>query len=407
MNAELISLPLWLSSPLALLGAGLLLAQMLGLALESRGLPKLYGAVIAGLVLGMSGFGLVDAAVASQFQELFNAATALVLFEVGRKMDLAWLWHSRRQGASLLLACALRGAVTCVVLVLCGVSVAEAGFMAAMLIAASPIIYASMVSDSDASGVSVFAGANFVGLGNVMALLVLVPMLAGLNARDGGAATGFGAELGQQLSRLAWGVAIALLCYGLYALATRLSKARARMRPGMLLAALLMDLGLCSVSAASALLSLLLMGVLLRNAEKRDNVFQAELRTGQDIGYALLFMMSSSLVQVQQLLHWQAFGVALLLFGARMLVTRAALAPALAWSGAKKNALAVSMCSLVSFGSLMVDNSMNGYPGLSDGANQIMAALLALNVLVAPALTWYGLRLAGENHEEELHGEPG
>lgn len=403
MNADLISLSLWLSSPLALLGAGLLLAQMLGLALESRGLPKLYGAVIAGLVLGVSGLGMIDGAVATQFQELFNAATALVLFEVGRKMDLVWLWRSRRQGASLMLACLLRAAVACLVLVLCGISVAETVFMAAILIASSPIIYASMVSDSDASGVSVFAGANFIGLGNVMALLVLAPTLAWLRARDGGAQAGVGAELGQQLGRLAWGVAIALFCYGLYALATRLSKARARMRPGMLLAALLMDLGLCSVSAASALLSLLLMGLLLRNAEKRDNVFQAELRTGQDIGYALLFMMSASLVQVQQLLHWQTLGVALLLFAARIVVTRVALMPALAWSRAKKNALAVSMCSLVSFGSLMVDNSMNGYPGLSEGANQIMAALLALNVLLAPGLTWYGLRMAGENHEEDFH----
>jgi len=403
MNAELIAWPLWLSSPLALLGAGLLLAQMLGLALESRGLPRLYGAVIAGLALGVSGLGLIDTAVATQFQELFNAATALVLFEVGRKMDLAWLWRSRRQGASLLLACVLRGAVAGILLVLCGLGWSEAGFMAAMLIAASPIIHASMVSDADASGVAVFAGANFVGLGNVMALLVLVPTLAWLKARDGGASTGYGTELAQQLGRLGGGLAIALLCYGLYAVATRLSRARARMRPGMLLAALLMDLGLCSVSAASALLSLLLMGVLLRNAEKRDNVFQAELRTGQDIGYALLFMMSSSLVQVQQLLHWQALGVALLLFAARIAATRVALAPALAWSPSKKNALAISMGSLVSFGALMVDNSMTGYPGLSEGANQIMAALLALNVLVAPGLTWYGLRLAGEHHEEERH----
>jgi hypothetical protein len=28
-----------------------------------------------------------------------------------------------------------------------------------------------------------------------------------------------------------------------------------------------------------------------------------------------------------------------------------------------------------------------------------MQALLALNVLVAPAITWVGLRLAGETHE--------
>jgi hypothetical protein len=102
MNDELAGLPWWLLSPLAVVGAGLLLSLVIGVLMQSRGLPKLYGAVVAGLVLGVSGLGLVDAALATQFQELFNAASALVLFEVGRKMDLAWLWRSARQGGVLL-----------------------------------------------------------------------------------------------------------------------------------------------------------------------------------------------------------------------------------------------------------------------------------------------------------------
>ncbi len=77
--------------------------------------------------------------------------------------------------------------------------------------------------------------------------------------------------------------------------------------------------------------------------------------------------------------------------------------PSAAWGGQKKNAMAVSLCSLVSFGSLIVDNSMAGYPGLSETAAQIMAALLGLNVLLAPALTWWGLKMAGETHEEDAH----
>ncbi len=34
----------------------------------------------------------------------------------------------------------------------------------------------------------------------------------------------------------------------------------------------------------------------------------------------------------------------------------------------------------------------------------IMAALLALNVLAAPGLTWLGLKLADETHEGDEHG---
>ncbi|MGZ8287904.1 MAG: cation:proton antiporter domain-containing protein [Telluria sp.] len=400
MNDKLFELAPWLFSPLAIVGAGLLLAQLLGQVLAARGLPKLYGAVIAGLVVGASGLGLVDAALLSQFQELFNAATALVLFEAGRKMDLQWLWRSKREGASLVAACLLRGLATFACLEAFGLPHGDAAFIAVLLIAASPIIFSSMAADSNASGTATFAGANMVGIGNVLALLALGPALAWIRVQDAGGA-GFGAELAGQSVKLALGAAIAFACYGLYALSTRLTRAPARQRPGMLLAALLMDLGLCSVTSSSALLSLLLMGLLLRNAERRDNVFQAQVKTGQDIGYALLFMMSAALVEVNQLMNLATFGLAMLVFAVRIGVTRAALAGSVAWSVRKKNAMAMSTCSLVSFGTLMVDNSLGLYSGLGPVGAQVMASLLALNVLVAPALTWWGLKIAGETHEEE------
>jgi Kef-type K+ transport system membrane component KefB len=321
---------LWLMSPLAVIGAGLLLSQIVGLTLHARGLPKLYGAVIAGLFLGVSGLGLIDAPLLSQFQELSNAAAALVLFEVGRRMDLVWLWRSPRQGLGLLSAAVLRGVVTVFGLVLFGLGWGEAIFIGAILIAANPIIFSSMASDAQATGVATYAGANMVGLSNLIALLALAEALAWSRSHEAGALNGFATELGHQAIRLALGAAIAIVCYLAYALATRACKAKASMRPGMLLTALLMDLGLCSVSASSALLSLLLMGVLLRNAEKRDNVFQAQIKTGQDIGYALLFMMSAALVDLHHLFTPGLLLAATMIFIGRILVTRAALIPSIA-----------------------------------------------------------------------------
>lgn len=390
----------WLLSPLAIVGAALLLAQMIGLMLAARGMPKLYGPVIAGVIVGGSGLGLVDAPLLAQFQELFNAATALVLFEVGRKIDLTWLWRSRREGGSLALAGLLRGAASFACLLAFGIPPMDAVFIGVLLIAVSPIIFGSMVAESNASGVATFAGANMIGLGSVFALLALGPALAFIRSHDP-SGSGFAVALQEQGLRLALGGVIAVVCYGLYAMTTRVSKAPARQRPAMLLAALLMDLGLCSVSGSSALLSLLLMGLFLRNAEQRDNVFQAQVKTGQDIGYALLFMMSAALVPVQHLMHPTTLLLAVLVLAARVAATRAALFFSHAWSISKKNALALSTCSLVSFGTLMVDNSLGAYTILSADGNRIMAALLGLNVLIAPGLTWWGLRMAGELHTED------
>ena len=399
MNDEL-STPLWLLSPLAVIGAGLLLSQMFGVLLQRRGVPRLYGAVAAGLILGVSGAGLVDGPLLNYFQELLNAASALVLFEAGRKMDLAWLLRSGRQGGSLVLATLARLVAVALTLRLFGLPWGAAIFIASILIAVNPVIVNSMVADENASGTSTFATANMVGLSSLVALLVLAVTMAWTRSHGVDASGGFGEELLRQGAKLALGAAIALLSYGVYALATRLCKVPATMRPGMLLAALLIDLGLCSISSASALLSLLLMGLLLRNAEKRDNVFQAQLKTAQDIGYVLLFLMSAALVDLQELARGWTLLAALAVFAVRIAATRLALWPATAWDRTKKHAMALSMCSLVSYGGLVVDTTLNAYTGLDPQSTALMGALLALNVLLAPGLTWYGLRLAGETYRQ-------
>ena len=397
MSDEL-STSIWLLSPLAVLGAGLMLALVLGLLLQRFKVPKLYGAVIAGLLLGATGLDTIDRALLTQFQELLNAAAALVLFEVGRKMDLAWLLRSGRQGATLLLATVLRGAATAVILALLGLPWSAAIFIGSILIAVNPVIVSSMVADENASGTSTFATNNMVGVSNLVALLALGVTLAWTRSHGIDATVGFGSELMRQGGKLVLGALIAAFSYGVYALATRLCKVPATMRPGMLLAALLIDLGLCSISAASALLSLLLMGVLLRNAEKRDNVFQAQLKTAQDIGYVLLFLMSAALVDLRLALEGWVWVSACVVFAVRIAATRLALWPATAWGERKKHAMALSMCSLVSYGGLVVDNSLNAYTGLDPVSTSVMNILLALNVLLAPGLTWLGLRLAGETY---------
>jgi len=397
MNDEL-STSLWLLSPLAVLGAGLMLAFVIGLTLQRFRIPKLYGAVIAGLLLGASGGGFIDSALLTQFQELLNGAAALVLFEVGRKMDLAWLLRSGRQGACLLFATLARGAAAAVTLGLLGLPWGAAIFIGSILIAVNPVIHSSMVADENASGTSTFATSNMVGLSNLVALLALSVTLAWTRTHGLDASGDFGTELLRQGGKLVVGALIAVLSYGVYALATRLCKVPATLRPGMLLAALLIDLGLCSVMSASALLSLLLMGVLLRNVEKRDNVFQAQLKTAQDIGYVLLFLMSAALVDLQELLHGWTIVAALTVFAVRLAATRLALWPGMAWDMRKQHAMTLSMSSLVSYGGLVVDNTLNAYTGLDPASTAVMGALLALNVLLAPGLTWLGLHYAGETY---------
>ena len=106
----------------------------------------------------------------------------------------------------------------------------------------------------------------------------------------------------------------------------------------------------------------------------------------------------ASTLDLQALLHGWTIVAALTVFAVRIAATRLALWPGTAWDVRKQHAMALSMCSLVSYGGLVVDNTLNAYTGLDATSTAVMGALLALNVLLAPGLTWLGLHLAGETY---------
>jgi hypothetical protein len=107
----------------------------------------------------------------------------------------------------------LRGAGTFALLSAFGLGGGEAAFIAAILIAVNPVVFTSMASDSNASGVATYAGANTVGISNLVALVALSGALAWMRSADPGAQFGFGAELVRQGGKLALGAANAPLCY--------------------------------------------------------------------------------------------------------------------------------------------------------------------------------------------------
>src|SRR5688500_11079322 len=82
-------------NPVLLFGL-LLLAGFAGGELVQRlGLPRITGYVLIGLMLGSSGLGLVDTRLASEASMFVNIGLGIVLFELGRRLDLRWLWRDR------------------------------------------------------------------------------------------------------------------------------------------------------------------------------------------------------------------------------------------------------------------------------------------------------------------------
>ena len=80
------------ASPLVLFGL-LLLAGVIGGELVKRvlGFPRIVGYVLIGLALGGSGLNVVDAGLVREAWIFVDIALGLILFELGRRLDFAWL----------------------------------------------------------------------------------------------------------------------------------------------------------------------------------------------------------------------------------------------------------------------------------------------------------------------------
>src|SRR5688572_21987367 len=84
------------AGPLALFGM-LLLAGVLAGELTKRvvKLPRITGYVLIGLALGASGINVLDTQMLGYTRIFLDVGLAMVLFELGRRLDLSWLRRDR------------------------------------------------------------------------------------------------------------------------------------------------------------------------------------------------------------------------------------------------------------------------------------------------------------------------
>src|SRR5262249_57287153 len=84
------------ASPLALFGL-LLIAGVIGGELAQRlaRLPRIVGYVLTGMILGASGFKVLDAKLVDDAWIFVEIGLGLVLFELGLRLDFAWLKPGR------------------------------------------------------------------------------------------------------------------------------------------------------------------------------------------------------------------------------------------------------------------------------------------------------------------------
>jgi Kef-type K+ transport system membrane component KefB len=391
------SLPLQFSYPL--LFAVLLVAGMLGgeMARAAR-LPRIVGYVLVGMVFGplgnaMSFVPLLDAA-----RVFVDLALGLVLFDLGRRMDLQWMKREWTLAATGLAESLLAFGAVFATLLWLDVGAVKAGIAAAIAMATSPAVVLLVVQDTRAEGQVTERALNLVALNSLLASIVTTILLASahLEARvDVEVALLHPAYL--FLGSLALGAAVASVARLIARTVEKTRDLHFALIAGMVVGAV----GLAIMLKLSVILALLAFGLFSRNDARSHDLLNVNLAPSSRLLYIVLFVITGASLPFSALVA--AGGAGLALAAARLLgkfVAVLSLAPFGHLRLRQALGLALALSPVSTFALLLQHDVLRQYPEFADVSTIFLAAILVME-FVGPVAVQAGLRIAGETAPDD------
>lgn len=387
-----------------LLFGSLLLLGFIGAALaaRTRRVPGITGMIAVGFVAGPSLLGLVDAAMLAEARVFVDIALGLILFQLGLLLDVRSFFAERKQWLTAAAECA--ATFLCVFLALdaIGVSRLHAALAAAVAVSSSPAVLLMVVRELNASGPLTTLSLRLVAFNNVMAFLLYTAILPFLHVDQ---QRGLLAAVGQPLLQL---VVSAALGFALAWLLTRLT--RWLLPQGgetfpLVVALVLITLGAAKQLPASSLLTLLAMGLSVRNLDSPEHLRQVQFGRGGELFFLILFVFAGANLHLDHLVHAIVPAVVFVLarFAAKWLASYAVLR----WHGEPQHRSATAGLTLVPMAGMaigLVQSTEALYPGFGAALSALVLGAVAILETLGPIATEYGLKRAGEVPEDAKVG---
>ena len=261
-------------------------------------LPSITGFMLVGLVAGPNVLGIFDYASLEQARVVVDIALALILYRLGLSLDIKALIKDK----ALLLVSLVESALTFVVvyyaMVLFGVGPLVSSVVAAIAISSSPAVLLHVSHELGAHGKTTNQAQALVALNNVLAFLVFAAMMPALH-RDNAAplATMVGAPLYQLLGSTVLGVVLGWVLH----LVARLTKRAPQYSLALVVGAVAMTLGLALAFGLSALFAPLVLGVVVKTAEKQNLLANLEFGPAFELFFVALFVYAGASLHLKEM----------------------------------------------------------------------------------------------------------
>lgn len=379
----------------ALLAAGVCVGE---LARRLLLLPRITGYAAAGLALGPGGLGLIDKAVLAELGVFADVAIGLVLFELGQRLDLAWL---RRTPALALMGIAeSAGAAALVFFTLYyyfALGPLPAGVAAAIAISTSPAVLMRVAADLRAEGQVTERALIVTAINGVLAFLALTVLIPWLHLEHRG---GWLAMIVHPVYLLAGSAALAVAGAWITLRLARLVGKSPERQFIAVIAMVVLTVGAAIALKLSVLLALLAMGALVRNADRDHHFVVVDSGNAGQLFYVCLFVITGASLDLALLATAGAAGLAFVLvrFAGKALGVLM-LAPAVGLGWRKSVLLATALAPMSGLGVVLVHQTAALYPEIHAAVAHVVLAAVVILELAGPIATQFALRRAGETIE--------
>lgn len=358
-------------------------------------LPRITGFVAAGLLLGPNTLNLLDQSTLAELSIFVDISLGLILFELGRRLDLRWLTRDPWLLASSVAESLLSFLFVYLTLRYFAIAPVFAATAAAIAMATSPAVLIMVVHEQRAKGPLTERLLTLTALNNVFAFL-LITLLFGFVHLEYKA--DWVQALVHPLYLIAGSLGLGYLAFVLARLLARWLGKREDIQFIMLIGLIVATVGFAISFKLSVLLALLAFGVLVKNLDRRHDLMAVEFGTGGQFFLVVLFVITGAGLQVSELAVAGSVGLAFVL--ARLAGKVAGLSVFASLSGLpqrKAALLGVGMVPMSAIAVVMVQGASALYPEFGATLSSIVLAAVVILELVGPLATQWALRRAGES----------
>ena len=387
------TLPFTLSYPL-LFGV-LLVAGMLGgeIARIAR-TPRIIGYVVVGFLLAPFTKAMGMGSLLDEGRIFVDLALGLVLFDLGRRMDLKWMKRDWTIAACGFAESLLAFFAVLVTLLVFRFDPVKAGLAAAIAMTTSPAVLMLIVHDSRADGQVTERAMNLTALnGLVSSILVTILLGSAHYEAQSQLEVAFLQPLYLFLGSLLLG---ALMSWISRAIARHIEKTR-EVHFALIAGMVVCAVGLATMLKLPVILALLSFGLFARNDDRSYDLLNVNLAPVGRLLYIVLFVITGASLPLQSLVSGGLVGLLVALARAAGKVTGVlAIAPVGGLRVRQALGLGAAMLPMSSLALLMQHDISRLFPAFGDELSAVLLAAILLMELVGPFVVQWGLRFAGD-----------